>query len=147
LCWIKLLKGLINCTDIIYINLLKKGSKSYSIFYNKCPKCHHGMFWHKNNPYLNVLKNNKQTNSECNKCLLKYEIEPGFWFGAMYVSYAIAVAFLLIFGLILYSLFENIDMMTLVITLSFLVIIFSPINHFFSRLIWINIFVDYKNSN
>lgn len=147
MCWIKLLKGLINCTDIIYINLLKKGSKSYSIFYNKCPKCHHGMFWHKNNPYLNVLKNNKQTNSECNKCLLKYEIEPGFWFGAMYVSYAIAVAFLLIFGLILYSLFENIDMMTLVITLSFLVIIFSPINHFFSRLIWINIFVDYKNSN
>lgn len=145
--WIKPLKGLINCTDIIYINLLKKGSKSYSIFYNKCPKCHHGMFWHKNNPYLNVLKNNKQTNSECNKCLLKYEIEPGFWFGAMYVSYAIAVAFLLIFGLILYSLFENIDMMTLVITLSFLVIIFSPINHFFSRLIWINIFVDYKNSN
>ena len=127
--------------------MLKKGSKSYSIFYNKCPKCHQGMFWHKNNPYLNVLKNNKQTNSECNKCLLKYEIEPGFWFGAMYVSYAIAVAFLLIFGLILYSLFENIDMMTLVIALSFLVIIFSPINHFFSRLIWINIFVDYKNSN
>ena len=127
--------------------MLKKGSKSYSIFYNKCPKCHHGMFWHKNNPYLNVLKNNKQTNSECNKCLLKYEIEPGFWFGAMYVSYAIAVVFLLIFGLIFYSLFENIDMITLVITLSFLVIIFSPINHFFSRLIWINIFVDYKNSN
>ena len=127
--------------------MLKKGSKLYSIFYYKCPKCHQGMFWHKNNPYLNVFKNNKQANSECNKCLLKYEIEPGFWFGAMYVSYAIAVAFLLIFGLILYSLFENIDMITLVITLSFLVIIFSPINHFFSRLIWINIFVDYNNSN
>ena len=127
--------------------MLKKGSKLHSIFYNKCPKCHHGMFWYKNNPYLNVFKNNKLINSECNKCLLKYDIETGFWFGAMYVSYAIAVVFLLISALILYSLFENIDMITLVITLSFLVIIFSPINHFFSRLIWINIFVDYNSSN
>jgi hypothetical protein len=105
------------------------------------------MFWYKNNPYLNVFKNNKLINSECNKCLLKYDIETGFWFGAMYVSYAIAVVFLLISALILYSLFENIDMITLVITLSFLVIIFSPINHFFSRLIWINIFVNYNSSN
>ena len=126
--------------------MIKKGSKSYSIFYNKCPKCHCGRFWHKNNPYLNIFKNNKLTNSHCDNCTFKYEIEPGFWFGAMYVSYAIAVAFLMIFGVLLYSFFKNMDIITIVSILSVFVIIFSPINHFFSRLIWINIFIDYSNS-
>lgn len=126
--------------------MIKKGSKLYSISYNKCLKCHCWSFWHKNNPYLNILKNNKLTNSHCANCMFKYEIEPGFWFGAMYVSYAIAVAFVLIFGALLYVFFENMDIITIVSILSVFVIIFSPINHFFSRLIWINIFIDYTNS-
>jgi len=87
--------------------LVKKGSKSYSILYNKCPKCHRGKFWHKNNPYLNILKDNKLTNDHCNRCKFKYEIEPGFWFGAMNVSYGIAVVFLIIFGVCLVSLFKR----------------------------------------
>ncbi|MDB4196511.1 DUF983 domain-containing protein, partial [Flavobacteriaceae bacterium] len=75
---------------------MNKGSKSYSIFYNKCPKCHCGKFWHKNNPYLNIFKDNNLSNDHCEQCKFKYEIEPGFWFGAMYVSYGIAVVFLII---------------------------------------------------
>jgi hypothetical protein len=78
--------------------------------------------------------------------MFKYEIEPGFWFGAMYVSYAIAVAFVLIIGALLYGFFENMDIIIIVSILSVFVITFSPINHFFSRLIWINIFIDYTNS-
>lgn len=127
--------------------LVKKGSKSYSILYNKCPKCHRGKFWHKNNPYLNILKDNKLTNDHCNRCKFKYEIEPGFWFGAMYVSYGIAVVFLIIFGICLVSLFKEIEILTIVSVLSILVVILAPLNHFFSRLIWINIFVDYIDSN
>ena len=71
--------------------MVKKGSKSYSILYNKCPKCHRGKFWHKNNPYLNILKDNKLTNDHCNRCKFKYEIEPGFWLGALWTSYPLVV--------------------------------------------------------
>jgi hypothetical protein len=46
--------------------------------------------------------------------MFKYEIEPGFWFGAMYVSYAIAVAFVLIFGALLYGFFENMDIIIMI---------------------------------
>lgn len=124
--------------------MIKKGSKTYSIFFNKCPKCHEGKFWHNNNPYLNFFKKNSITNSNCDKCNFFYEIEPGFWFGAMYVSYAIAVSLVLVIGILLYNLIDNINTSTLVLTLSILIIISSPINHFFSRLIWINIFVNYS---
>jgi len=127
--------------------LIKKGSKSYSIFYNKCPKCHCGKFWHKNNPYLNIFKDNKLTNNHCDHCKFKYEIEPGFWFGAMYVSYGIAVVFLRIFADSLISLDKDRETLTIVSVLSILVIILAPLNHFFSRLIWINIFVDYNDNN
>ena len=62
----------------------------------------------------------------------------------MYVSYAIAVSLVLVIGILLYNLIDNINTSTLVLTLSILIIISSPINHFFSRLIWINIFVNYS---
>jgi hypothetical protein len=113
--------------------LIKKGSKSYSIFYNKCPKCHCGKFWHKNNPYLNIFKDNNLTNDHCDHCKFKYEIEPGFWFGAMYVSYGIAVVFLIIFGASLISLYQDIETLKIVSILSILVIILAPLNHFFFK--------------
>jgi len=98
-------------------------------------------------PYLNIFKDNNLTNDHCDHCKFKYEIEPGFWFGAMYVSYGIAVVFLIIFGASLISLYKDIETLTIVSVLSILVIILAPLNHFFSRLIWINIFVDYNDTN
>ena len=65
----------------------------------------------------------------------------------MYVSYGIAVVFLIIFGASLISLYKDIETLTIVSVLSILVIILAPLNHFFSRLIWINIFVDYNDPN
>lgn len=32
-------------------------------------------------------------NGECNECSQKFDMEPGFWYGTGYVSYALAVAF------------------------------------------------------
>jgi hypothetical protein len=65
----------------------------------------------------------------------------------MYVSYGIAVFFLIIFGVCLISFFKDIEILTTVSFLSILVVVLAPLNHFFSRLIWINIFVDYIDSN
>ena len=70
--------------------MFKKGSKIYSIFNNKCPRCNEGDFF----KYSFTFNPKKITtlHENCSKCNLKYMMEPSFFFGAMYISYAIAVA-------------------------------------------------------
>lgn len=67
-----------------------KGTKFYSVVRFKCPHCHEGEFFVDRNPYNlskvgNVLE-------ECSVCHRRFSPEPGFYFGAMYVSYALTVA-------------------------------------------------------
>ena len=76
---------------------LRKGSKLYSILFNKCPKCHIGSFWATNNPVKNMFFSTKNTCQTCENCYLSYELEIGFWYGSMYVSYAISVAVMVLF--------------------------------------------------
>ena len=83
--------------------MIGKGSKLYSILFLKCPRCHEGPFLH-NHPYN--LGSMNRVREMCPKCGLKYKIEPSFYYGSMYVSYAVGVAvavavyvLILIFGL------------------------------------------------
>ncbi|MEG2102683.1 MAG: DUF983 domain-containing protein, partial [Flavobacterium sp.] len=70
--------------------MLKKGSKLNSILTGSCPKCQNeSMYSDKNLLHLtNVLK----MNENCSHCGFKYQIEPSFFYGAMYVSYGLNVA-------------------------------------------------------
>jgi uncharacterized protein (DUF983 family) len=62
----------------------------------KCPRCRKGdMYQHS----LFSFKYDKM-NEYCSVCKLRYEIEPGFFWAAMYVSYAFNVAELVITGVI-----------------------------------------------
>ena len=127
--------------------LIKKGSKLYSVLYNYCPRCQAQKFWPKNNPYKNIIYNNSGNLGSCINCNLKYEIEPGFWYGAMYVSYALTVFLAILVWLIMYVLNNDIDVFIQVSIISFLLISLFPVVYFLSRLIWINFFVSYdKNS-
>ncbi len=58
-----------------------------STLFNKCPKCHSGRVFKKNNPYL--MKSMFEMHQNCDNCGLKYEREPGYFTGAMYVAYAL----------------------------------------------------------
>ena len=122
---------------------LNKGTKIYSVLMNKCPSCHLGKFWRYNNPYRNIFLKSENQNIKCSNCLLKYEIEIGFWYGAMYISYAIGVA-IMVLGWILTNYFlHEINIFYEILIISLFLILVSPINYFYSRLIWINIFVKY----
>ena len=122
---------------------LKKGKKIYSVLMNKCPSCHKGNFWKYNNPYRNIFLKSEDQNFKCSNCSLKYEIEVGFWYGSMYISYALGVA-IMVFGWILSNiLFQEINIIYEILFISLFLILVSPINYFYSRLIWINIFVKY----
>ncbi len=60
-----------------------------SFFLCRCPRCGKDKVFP--NHIYNVGKF-AETQYECAKCKLSYEPEPGFFFGAMYWSYAIIVA-------------------------------------------------------
>lgn len=56
-----------------------------SLLSSKCPNCHKGnMFKSKN---IFVLK----MNTSCSNCKHDFEREPGFYTGAMYMSYALSL--------------------------------------------------------
>jgi len=84
-------------------------------------------------------------NERCSHCDTKYKIEPSFFYGAMYVSYAVGIAFavaafvmsFLVFGASLLNTFASI-----VLTL----IVFMPVIIRLSRNIWINIFMHFDPS-
>ena len=56
----------------------------------KCPRCYGGNLFVNTNPYH--LSGWDKMHSQCKNCGQKFELEPGFYQGAMYVSYALAVA-------------------------------------------------------
>ena len=70
---------------------MKKGTKLYSIFNGTCPQCHEEKMFKSNNPYK--LKTIFDMHENCPNCGQKFTPEPGFYYGAMYVSYAFGVAF------------------------------------------------------
>ena len=65
----------------------------------KCPQCREGdVFSH---PAYNLFKFSHM-NERCPVCEVRLEPEPGFYQGAMYVSYGFSVIALVVIGVILY---------------------------------------------
>lgn len=120
--------------------MFKKGTKLYSIFNNKCPRCHEGDFFVEKNFYK--LKNLTKLHENCSHCDLKYMMEPSFFFGAMFVNYALTVAIgvaTFIISKVILGLTVNQSFISIIGAL----ILFTPISLKLARLIWINIFVSY----
>lgn len=123
--------------------MLKKGSKLYSIFNGACPKCHGESMYVNKNPY--ILSETLSMHDNCSCCGIKYKMEPSFFYGAMYVSYGVGVAFAIaIFIITFYFLKADINIVFASI-IGTLVILF-PIILRLSRNIWINLFVDYDKT-
>lgn len=121
--------------------MFKKGSLLYSILNGKCPRCHKGDFFlHKTtyNP-----KKVTALHEECSHCKLKYMMEPSFFFGAMYVNYALAVA-LFVGIFIICKVFLGMAILHSFITIVVVSLLLTPVTIRLSRIIWINIFVRYN---
>ncbi|MGK4567071.1 DUF983 domain-containing protein [Flavobacterium sp. 3HN19-14] len=92
------------------------------------------------NPY--VLSETMKMHENCSHCGTKYKMEPNFFFGAMFVSYAVAVAVgILIFLLSFMVLKTNLKMAFVAIFAG--LILLMPMITRFSRNIYINIFMHY----
>lgn len=118
-----------------------KGSKLYSIFKMKCPRCQEGDFF-VSNPY--DLKKAGDIHKTCSNCNLKYSKEPGFYYGAMYVSYALGVALFVTLWTSFNLFFPNVSTGIQITSIIATTILLTPYLYALSKIIWANIFIKYE---
>lgn len=118
--------------------------KLYSILFGVCPKCHQESMYVEKNPY--IISDTLKIHERCSHCQTKYRMEPSFFYGSMYVSYGVGIAFAVAAFVVSYLIFESsltIAFLSIVGTL----VVFMPIIMRLSRNIWINLFMSYDKAN
>lgn len=123
-----------------------KGTKLYSIFTGTCPVCHKGELYVERNPYK--FSETLKMHEKCSNCGVKFKIEPSFFYGAMYVSYAVGVAIavaVFIIAFFFIGLDRDYTFLAIILTL----VLLLPLILRVSRNIWINFFFkfDEKEAN
>lgn len=122
------------------MHMFKKGTKLYSVVNMKCPRCNEGDFF-VSGPY--DFKHVGETPTYCSECHQKYAKEPGFYYGAMYVSYAFGVALFVAIIVLYWLIFRRFDVWTLLITMGICSILTAPFFFHLSKVVWANIFIHY----
>lgn len=120
--------------------LIGKGSRLNSIVRMKCPRCQEGDFF-VSHPY--DLKNAGEMHEHCPSCGLKYSKEPGFYYGAMYVNYALGVALFVTLWVSFNLFFPNVSTGWQIGIIIFFTVILTPYLYALSKIIWANFFIKY----
>ncbi len=120
--------------------MLKRGSKLYAIRKYKCPRCHQGDLFKTSLASMQGVYN---MYPNCPKCNQDFEMEPGFYWGAMYVGYGLYCFYML--GTIAVLIFG----FGLTVNQSFgtalaIGVIMVPVIARLARVQWINIAVRYN---
>jgi len=101
------------------------------ILYHRCPRCRVGQIFH-HSIFLGFPK----MNESCSICHLRYEREPGYFLGAMYISYGLALPVAATIAALLWALFgwgiRRTAIWTLVLFLPFV-----PSITLLARVLWI----------
>ncbi|TAE38596.1 MAG: DUF983 domain-containing protein [Sphingobacteriales bacterium] len=118
-------------------------SQYYAMLHAKCPRCRQG------NLFATAMYGYKsqKMHQNCPKCSFKYEIEPGYFYVAMYVSYVLNVMLSVAIGLLTYLItHEEHSPWVYVGAILLASFLFSPINFRYSRVIlmyWLSPNVKY----
>jgi uncharacterized protein (DUF983 family) len=122
------------------MSVFSKGSKFHSVAHLKCPRCQEGDLFE--TPTFSFRKSFDMPKN-CPNCDQRYELESGFYYGAMFISY-ILTAFMMFgfFAILKFLLGLSITVSFVVCTLAitFLFIWIFRV----SRAVWINFFVDFR---
>ena len=113
----------------------------YSTVANKCPRCHQGKLFVQSNPYrYSVMLAMEKTCSQCGEV---YENEQGYFFGALYVFYALTTGGFIVW-LVLYNFVFNRSTSFFIGFMAMTILLLSPVIFRWSRIIWMNFFVRYN---
>ena len=107
----------------------------------KCPRCHEGsVYLHKNAYKLSLAG---KMHKQCPTCGLDYQPEPGFYFGASYVSYALTIGLSIAVFIGLYPFVNWYRWEIYVGVIAGILLITFPLLFRYSRIIWLHFFVKY----
>lgn len=117
-----------------------------SVLHNNCPRCRRGKLFTNSNPYK--LNEMMKMNEQCPVCGQSTNMEPGFYYGTSYVSYALAIAvsvatlaaWWVLIGL---SLHDN-RFFWWMGTNAIILIAIQPLLMRLSRTIWLSFFIAYS---
>lgn len=107
-----------------------------NILKNDCPSCGKTRVFPPFSYWWIPLRFPKMT-SKCSSCGYKYDKEPGYFFGAAYVTYAFGTAETLL-SLFIASAFIDNPWVIVGIAIG-VVTLLAPFNYKYSRLIWMNL--------
>ena len=119
----------------------KSESKLTAVLNGKCPRCYHGRMFKNKNPYH--PKTILDMNEKCHNCGQAFTPEPGFYYGAMYVSYAIGVAVFVAVIVAYLVLAPQTSPGIIFTTVVGALLILAPVSFRLSRKLWLHIFVKY----
>ena len=106
----------------------------------KCPRCRKGrMFITK--PYS---KNFTTMEQNCEVCNLHFEIEPGFFWGAMYVSYAFTVGISLTLAISTYFIGHDPDVWVYLAIIAGTLLVLTPFLFRYARVLMMHAFSNIK---
>ena len=116
----------------------------HSILACKCPRCREGRMFAKGTLYH--PKKFTFMNKTCSCCGQSFEPEPGYYFGAMFISYAFNAAYFLGTWLMFYVLFGEVSWLEMFLAIILVVIVLLPLTFRWSRALWISIFVRFDQA-
>lgn len=109
----------------------------------KCPRCRQGDMF--KTSLLNLRKFSEM-HADCPSCGYHFEEEPGFYYGAMYVSYALSVGIFLTTSFVLYFVFNDPELNVYLITVAVVALLLFPLTYRYSRILFTYIFGASKYS-
>lgn len=119
--------------------------KTVAVIRHKCPACHEGEFFTSKNPFY--FKDLGKYHPNCPKCGQRLSLEPGFYFGAAYVSYGLNVALFVAVIIAVKVLLKEPGLSTYISAIIISTIILAPIMYRLSRVIWATLFIPYGGEN
>lgn len=117
-------------------------SSLYHILKNECPNCNIGKVFRDKSFFFSV--GFPKMNENCSHCNSKFEKEPGYFFGAMFVNYALTVGQGLVTYFVVSLFFDKTFDLRMFPIIATVIILMGSFNIRLSRLIWIYMFRNYS---
>ena len=112
-------------------------SSTLALLALRCPRCHQGkLFLH---AATNLIKFTDMP-AECPVCGQTFEPEPGFYFGAMYVSFGFAVGTFAVVGILLNYLAGDPPLWVYITTVAVVTLVSTPLVFRYSRAVMLYLF-------
>ena len=111
-------------------------SSSLALLALRCPRCHAAPLFSAPAASLHFMDMPHQ----CPVCSQTYEPEPGFYYGAMYISSGFALAVVVAVGLLLYFLANDPDSWVYIVTVTAVMLLVTPLVFRYSRALMLYLF-------